>query len=134
MTQIKNALVLIALVLSFSSFANAAEKLCPAGSVEVSQCVADAVIPFYPYVSICQSGTNFSIVVDAGSTTSPEQYNVSRTDSQTEVAFTVTDADTDGLKFTITRCSCDDKVKATLSYKLVGADMNNGYTCKSSIH
>jgi hypothetical protein len=72
--------------------------------------------------------------MDEGSSGSPDIFNASRTDAAANVSFAVTDSDSDGIQFTIERCTCADDAKATLTYSLFGSAMESDYTCKSQIH
>lgn len=130
----KTSIILVSLCLLMAAAAHAQEVLCPAGSTEVSKCVSDDVVSLYPFVSICQTDKTYVVAMDHGNTDAPDLFHAARTDSSAEVAFAVTDEDSDGMKFIIERCTCADSAKAKLSYDLFGAPMESNYTCKSQIH
>ncbi len=123
-------ILLLSLMLVGMPLAHGAKTLCPEGSTEISACVADAFIPVYPFVSICQDQSGYMIMMDAGGMSSTDTMLATRTDSDTSAMFMATESDADGVMVTIQKSGAQ-KVKATLSYKMLTADMNSSYTCSA---
>ncbi len=122
------SLLLLSVMFAGIPLAQAA-SLCPQGSTQISACVADAVVPVYPFVSICQDQSGYNIVMDAGGLSSPDLMPATRQDSDAAAVFTVKESDDDGVTISIEKNGA--KPKAQLSYKMLGSDISSKYTCSA---
>ncbi len=116
----------VALLLPLAQPAFARGSMCEAPAVEITQCTADAWLAFYPFVSVCRNGADYTLMMDAGVGRLPSASAALRSETETAVIFSTTAEEMDGTKFTYVK---SEKRKGILSYPVFGGDADLSYTC-----
>jgi hypothetical protein len=124
MTMIQS--LAFALALFTVSAANASTSICPDGTRQVSSCVSDDFLPFYPFASVCQDQSGYSLAIDPGADKEPESASATRVDTASAVVFTSADM---GFALSMDKTNSAGKVKATLNYTSFSESVSSSYTC-----
>lgn len=108
--------------------AQARPTMCGPGMKEVIACTADAWIPLYPFVSVCQAQNGEVLLgLHAGSTTQVGILAVTVSTAPNTTTLTVNDPDYDGMAFSFVKAA-GPKTKGTLSWNSLGGS-GSAYTC-----
>jgi hypothetical protein len=115
-------ITLILASLFIGNLAFATPQLCPTNSQAIATCTAKAWVPMIPFVSVCDDGSKFQLVMDPGA---------GRAETVTEagVTYSAVEANTDNLQLTI-KNSTSEKKSALLTFMSFNRELKVDFNCK----
>lgn len=117
-------LMLVSLLASLTSTANADSGICPDSTTELAHCTSDSWLPLYPFAGICKDASGYLLALNAGSGKAGTA-RVARTETESTIDFATTDAQYDGLAISFVRSG----TTAELTYDMLGQTRKSSYSC-----
>lgn len=115
-------LCLVILTLSSSVFAYSE---CPQDNKIIAKCTANAWVPLYPYIWVCQDAhSNYSLSLNAGRDY-VDNYEVTTEEDERQISFTAIDPEASKLNLTIEKKT----LRGVFSFDGV-LGFSKKYTCK----
>jgi hypothetical protein len=122
-------ITLILASLFIGNLAFATPQLCPTNSQAIATCTAKAWVPMIPFVSVCDDGSKFQLVMDPGAGRGYMVYEVAETVTEAGVTYSAVEANTDNLQLTI-KNSTSEKKSALLTFMSFNRELKVDFNCK----
>ncbi len=125
----KSVALFAVLSLGFAINGFAANNLCPADTIELVSCIADAGLPYFPFASICQDSKNQeALFLDPGATNAPFIYAVEKSEDAEHFIWSGADENSGPLQFLVKKNAANIGI-LRIDMGMGGGPEDMTYTC-----